>query len=468
VKLPARPIFVATFLLLATPVILLIALNLYLLSPQIQEKIRSELSTALGTPISIQSLHLTPTGGLKLKGILAGSDQSNPILTADSLTIYPKYLPLLKGQFSIKGLVLNHPIIRLPLSSSSLLIPLSSSSLSGDVVASENQSQLTTGSSISTPASTAASNTIFSGWKFENILISLPYLKIVDADVTLLNSDSSPLAAMHEMKLHGKLGHDGIWNGNFEAGQATIGTALILHEIHSPIRLSPDSKTLFLDELKAVLGGGDLQGKFSLDLPPATPKYHTELSLTGALLNQFFADASLGTAASEGNVSGDLQLSGITGTGTSMEGNGHLLCTDAVIEPADFLKQIGQLLQVDELQLLRISEGHASFAINDGKMTFDDLTLHSENLALTARGPILLNGDLDLNARLLFNEKMSERLHGLLGSQMSAAPEAGYSQISFHVAGPIKHPSTDLLERLTGIHFGGDLGGLLQGIFGHH
>jgi hypothetical protein len=336
------------------------------------------------------------------------------------------------------------------------------------MVPSTNQSQSIAGSSILTPASPTASNTFSLGWKFENVLNSLPNLKIIDADFTLLNSDNSTLAAVHEMKLQGEHGYDGLWKGNVEAGQATIGTALILHGIHSPIRLSPDSKTIFLDDLNAVLGGGDLHGKFSFDLPPATPEYHTELSLTGALLNQFFADASLGTAASQGNISGDLQLSGIAGTGTTMEGKGHLLCTDAVIEPADFLKQIGQILQVDELQLLRISDGNVSFTINDGKMTINELTLHSENLALAAQGPFLLNGDLDLNARLLFNDKMSGRLRGLLGSQLSTAPEAGYSQISFHVAGPLKHPKTDLLDRLTGIHFGGDLGGLLQGIFGHH
>ena len=42
-------------------------------------------------------------------------------------------------------------------------------------------------------------------------------------------------------------------------------------------------------------------------------------------------------------------------------------------------------------------------------------------------------------------------------------------ELSFRVTGPALSPKTDLLERLTGIKIGGDLGGiggLLQGLFG--
>jgi hypothetical protein len=241
---------------------------------------------------------------------------------------------------------------------------------------------------------------------------------------------------------------------------------LIIHDLSSPIIVSSDAASISLNDLTATLGGGKLAGNLSVDLPPSTPEFKTQLTLSGATLNQFFLDASLGNAATEGVVTGNLQLSGIAGIPQSTEGQGALLCTDAVIQPADFLKQIGQILQIQELQLLRLAEGKTVFRIQHGDVQIDQLALRSENLILTAQGPVHSNGDLDLQARLLFNEKLSGRLHGFLGPQLTQAPEAGYSQVAFHVSGPAKSPKTDLLERLTGIRINGDLGGLLQGLFG--
>jgi hypothetical protein len=134
-----------------------------------------------------------------------------------------------------------------------------------------------------------------------------------------------------------------------------------------------------------------------------------------------------------------------------------------------FLKQIGQLLNVDELKLLKLAEGKCLFRIDGGRVVIDELFLRSENLILSAKGPVQSTGELDLESRLLFNQNLAGRLHGLLGSQLTPAPEPGYSQVTFHVKGPASNPRTDLIERLTGIHLGGNLGGLgglLQGLFG--
>ena len=152
-----------------------------------------------------------------------------------------------------------------------------------------------------------------------------------------------------------------------------------------------------------------------------------------------------------------------------MTGKGSLRCKEAIIEPVAFLKQIGQLLNVDELKLLKLAEGKFLFRIDGGHVVIDELFLRSENLILSAKGPVQNSGELNLESRLLFNQTLTGRLHGLLGSQLTPAPESGYSQVTFHVSGPASNPRTDLIERLTGIHLGGNLGGLgglLQGLFG--
>ena len=93
--------------------------------------------------------------------------------------------------------------------------------------------------------------------------------------------------------------------------------------------------------------------------------------------------------------------------------------------------------------------------------------MSSSTNSSSAKGPVGATGDLDLDARILLNENLASRLRGILGPRLAPAPEPGYSQITFRVTGPPSRPRTDLLERLTGIRIGGDLGGLgnlLQGL----
>jgi hypothetical protein len=216
----------------------------------------------------------------------------------------------------------------------------------------------------------------------------------------------------------------------------------------------------------ATLGGGTLGGHISLALNPLRTSYALSLNLDHASIPQLLTDASFAPSSAQGTVLGELTLSGIAGQGASMQGKGSLFCKEAVIQPVDFLKQIGQLLSIDELQLLRLAEGQCAFRIVEGHLIVDDLLLRSENLILTAKGPLQATGELDLDSRLLFNARLTARLRGLLGSQLSPAPEPGYSQVSFHVSGSPQSPKTDLLQRLTGLRIGGDLGGLIQGLFG--
>jgi hypothetical protein len=300
----------------------------------------------------------------------------------------------------------------------------------------------------------------------ETRLRSLPRLTVTEGELIVLNTNDTPILSISGIKLEGQGNASRGWNGFLEARQATLDDRFIFHQLHSLITFSPTPSTLSLENFMAVLGGGTLQGTCSLDLTTPAPRYSTTLNLSGASLHQFLADASLNIPSSEGKVAGTLQLAGIAGLGVSMEGKGDLCLSDVVIQPVDFLRQIGQLLQIEELQLLRLADGKLLFHLHEGHMQINNLSLRSENLILAAEGPFQSNGDLDLKARLLFNEKLTARLRGILGSQLSPAPEAGYSQIAFHVSGPLKNPKTDLLERLTGIHLGGDLGGFLQGLFG--
>jgi hypothetical protein len=284
--------------------------------------------------------------------------------------------------------------------------------------------------------------------------------------LTLHDPDGIPSISLTGIQLDASTNPHQGWLGAIEATQAILADHLIIHRISSSLYVSGDLSQLECREFHATLGGGALGGHVSLALNPLRTSYALSLNLDHASMPQLLNDATFGPSSAQGMVSGELTLSGIAGQGASLQGKGLLFCKEAVIHPVDFLKQIGQLLSIDELQLLRLAEGKCAFRIVEGHLIVDDLLLRSENLILAAKGPLQPTGELDLDSRLLFNAKLTARLRGLLGTQLSPAPEPGYSQVSFHVSGSPLSPKTDLLQRLTGLKIGGDLGGILQGLFG--
>ena len=440
----AKPFLFFGTILLGIFLLLLLAANLCLQLPGIKDRIRTALTSALGTPISFERILLNPAGGIRLSRIIATPTNHVTLASAEAITVYPSWKNLLNGQFVPKAISLQHPVTTVklgtstapknPASAPTLLAPMSLTW----------QPQGTKSAALTKPS------TLLGG-----LLISHGELSVLDAG-------SHPVLRLIDLNTRTEQG--GL---KATAASAIVNDSLIFHDVASDATI--EESILLMKNISATMGEGRITGTLRCGLPPGPPSYNSNLQLTGARLSKLLADASFGTSSAEGSIDGDLILEGTAGIGATMTGKGSLRCKEAIIEPVAFLKQIGQLLNVDELKLLKLAEGKFLFRIDGGHVVIDELFLRSENLILSAKGPVQNSGDLDLESRLLFNQTLTGRLHGLLGSQLRPAPEPGYSQVTFHVSGPASNPRTDLIERLTGIHLGGNLGGLggiLQGLFG--
>lgn len=458
----AKPILLLVVILLAVFATAALGLNLYLQSQGGRTLLNRELSGMTGTPVSIHGILGLPVLGIRLNGVTAGEDPSHPFLSVESITLHPDYLNLLHGRLVIEKIQLNHPVVHLTLGKNPE-IPSSTAVGSFGTVAQSIPSVGETpppSAPPSSPSVTIHSQAISPYGDF------LRSLSISNGEFTLLNENGTRAISLTGIDLNASPHPIEGWHGTVQATQSVLADHLIIHRISSSLRLSRDFSKLECEPIQATLGGGALKGTATFTWNPTQPAYSVSLKLDQATIPKLLTDATFAPSSAEGKVSGNLNLSGIAGQGASMQGNGSLLCTDAVIQPVDFLKQIGQLLSIEELQVLRLAEGKCIFHIDAGHVLIDDLFLRSENLILSAKGPLHPSGELDLDSRLLFNTKLTGRLRGLLGSQLSPAPEQGYSQVAFHVSGSPLNPKTDLLQRLTGLRIGGDLGGLLQGLFG--
>ena len=463
-RLIAKSIFSLVVIVLAFAVIGSITLSLVLQSQYGKKHLQESLAGIFGVPVKVKRAFGVPPTSIRVNGVEAGIPGEPPFFTAESITLSPDYMALLHGQLMIAGITLRQPSLHLgkgvmSVPKNPLHQPSSPTTpVSAFVTTFQMQSPQIP---LQIPESGNLSNQV------RSLAPSLRSITITKGELVLLDEKGIPSVSISGLDLHGGSRGD-VWNGILKASRVIFGNQLIIRNVESPVSFTNgmSSPSLSLNPIKATFGGGKLGGKVILDLSSTSPAYTLTLKLTGASLKELLTDASMDGSRADGVVTGALDLAGQIGKGSTMTGSGNLNCREAVIQPAGFLRQIGQLLQVEELQLLKVAEGKCLFRIDAGHLEIGDLMLRTDNLILAAKGPLHPSGELDLDSRLLFNEKLTGRLKGLLGSQFSVAPESGYSQIAFHVSGTVMSPKTDLLERLTGIRIGGDLGGLLQGLFG--
>jgi AsmA-like C-terminal region len=465
VRAIAKPFLLSGSIILGIYLILWIGGNLLIQIPSVKNRVLATLSSALNAQARFETLSLNSGFGISLSGISAQSKDQRLVVSSKSLTLHASLGSLIHGELIPKSILLDHPEVTLRLGMPASNAPPTpppmvsperpqGASHDGKSFSSSSLENHSVGK-IPSPSSSAV-----------DPLILLDCLSIRNGTLRVLNADSHPLLQLNDLEVRGD--EEPL---TVRAQSAIINDSLIIRNLKASALMEEDGqgRHLVFRNISATLGGGMLSGLLRCGYPSDFPTYNCSLQLSGANFKSLLKDASMMSPVADGTINADLSLAGTAGKGSTMTGKGSIRCKESTVEPAPFLKQIGQLLNIDELKLLRLAEGKCVFEIEQGRLVIEELLLRSENLVLSATGPLQSSGELNLDSRLLFNEKLTSRVRGFLGSQLSPAPEAGYSQISFHVTGPASNPRTDLIERLTGIHLGGNLGGLggiLQGLFG--
>ena len=459
----AKPILTAAVILISTALAACLVLNVFLALPATREQVQRQITQAVEMPVTIGPMIGLPWpfGAIRVSDIKAGTPGGITGFTASSVTLHPNFTELLRGRITASGVDLREPSLRLSNQSDMEPIP---SDIRATLPSSSPQTAPSPPPRSESLGDTAAQRPFSAAVARP---VPLRSIRITGGNFSYFDGRENLILTLKGITLHASANDS--WNGSLAASSAVIGSSLIVRNLRATLSAPANLSTLDLSPVTASLGGGVISGTATLSLLCRISKYSLTLRLAEARLEKLLADASIGTSSADGIISGELRLAGIAGKGSTMNGVGSLLCKEVTVEPAPFLRQIGQFLNLEELNPLRLAQGKCLFLIDQGRFVVDDLFLRSENLILAAKGPCDSTGELNLETRLLFNEKLTAKLQGLLGNKLSPAPEQGYTQILFHVSGPALNPRTDLLERLSGIRIGGSLGGLcglIQGLFG--
>jgi hypothetical protein len=427
----------------ALAAIVLLCINLYLQSGGVQQRIRDAAYRSLGTELKMRSTMYTPWSGLVIRGISVPDAENADVnsIEAEALRIRFSFGRLTSGRFVITECTLFQPkLIVRQLENGDWAVPLNPKRPQVQEVPKEP--------SVSAP-------------KGVSFKAELEGVHLRGGSIVFLNAKNRAIVTLERTNISARIAPDRSAAGTFEIGRADFFGSLKPRKIGGPF--SWNGKALDLPEILGSLAGGKLTGKYYVETNEQ-PAFVLALQLSGVLLRKLAEDAQIEQGKTEGSLQGSLDLGGDPRDSASLTGAGHFELVSATLKPVEFLVKLGELLQIDELQLLKLSDARIDATIRDERVQVDDIILKSDNLILRGSGPVRFNGRMNLEASLLVNRKLQEQLKGVLSKNFVDSDDPEYRQLPFTVTGRIDNPKTDLLDKLIGTKVGQDVGGMLMNI----
>jgi hypothetical protein len=442
-KIAKRFLFVVAALVAVVAVVLL-CVNLYLQSGGVQQRIRAAAERALGAEVKIRSTSYTPWGGLNLRG-LSIPDPTAPernIVQAEGLRVRFPLGPLLQQRFVVTECILIEPtLVARQGPDGNWILPLPGRRPRD----------------VEVPAEPSAPSIKGPSFKAE-----LQRVRLTQGTILFIDAKSRPVLSMDKVDLEAKVTPEHTAEGTFYIARMQVSTSLKPNKIGGPFIW--DGRILDLPAIKGFLGGGNLNAAYRLVTAPE-PSFTLNARLDEVLLKKLVEDANVEPGRTDGKLQGAFELAGDPRNSDSLTGKGQLELISATLRPMEILVKVGELFQIDELQLLRLHDAKMNFTVGNERVHIDDLILKSENLIISGTGPIRFNGKLNLNARLLVNGKLQRQLKGVLGSNFVESEIPDYKQLPFTVTGKIDSPKTDLLDKITGLKISNEVPGILKNLF---
>lgn len=456
----AKSILIAAGLALAVYVLAILGLNIYLQSEGLQKRIQTAAEAAAGSPVRITGTHYTPWSGFSITGVSVSGKSGPgqpPLLAATSVSFRFSLLALLRGKLVVSEVVVANPFLvalsTRPPPAPESQAPKSQGPGPTPIPLPETPDRppqavvITVPEPAPLPSPTPA-------------LVEVKRIRVTNGKVQFYDSKGTLAITLTGVEVGGEILPDRSAAGTFEIAETDVGA--YVHPSHVKGTFRWIDGRLVIPDFQADWAGGQLTGR--LETGP-----DKEISITvaaeGILIKKLADDAGIDGDGSRGSLFSKGNFHGYSGRPETFSGRVEVSLQQARFQPLDVIRQIGELMSIQELQMLELKTAEAVFNIHDKKVTADSIVLESENLVMDAKGPIGFDGKLKLQARLHLNERLRKDLAGLLGNNFKESERPGYQQMPFSITGTVSRPKSDLLDKLTGFRIGQDVGGLLKNLF---
>lgn len=452
----AKPILIVAGLAGAICVIGVVAANLYLQSNGVQERIRAAASLAAGMPVEIRSTSYLPWSGLVVSGVsVAGAGTgAEPLIRVDSIGVQFRLSALLAGKFVVSGVTVHGPVLN--------------ARQKGDgswerppAVAASKPSKLSppsvaAGSEAAPEAAPIAEAKVSPS---REVAIPPEKIRIKEGAVFLNDAKGGRTGVLRGVEVTLKPAPDGTISGRFKVSEGEFFGRLIVREIRGTIFWRRDH--FEIPSFEAQWAGGVVTGGLVLNWG-SEARFVCNAKVSDVSLKKLASESGVLSEGADGFLFGTAELTGVTGDPKSFKGSSRIELKSARFVPVDFVRQIGEMMAIDELQVFELREGTADLVVADEQVVATKILLESRNLAIEAAGPVSFGGKLDLDAKLQLNEKLRRGLRALIGRSLVASEREGYMALPFSVTGTVSRPESNLLEKIAGVKISGDVGSVLQ------
>lgn len=438
----------------------LLAINLYVQSPDTQLRLREIVSENLGYPISVFRITFTPWNGFHLQGVIIQDPSVDfPFLKARDLWIQCNFLPLLRRKLIVRQVYLSSAEVRIPNVDRAERTPGETRPAPPISHPDSKKAHLSApGEESGAKESLPEKNRPAENAMPKNLRVQIRKFKLSHGSVYFMGSRGKPVATLREIGGAVKI-QKGDYIGKIHISSATISDSINIEDISSPVRCADGA--LDLQDISAQISGGAIQGSFHANLTDSELPYLIHLQVTGVNINEIIGRAGAIFERAHGILQGSLQLAGCMKDPSLASGGGNLEVKTGYLEPYPILKELGAWTQIDELKRLDLEEALSKFSVVGQDIKVDSLELTSKNCQVNLWGTVESAQKLDLNGRLTLSQFLSRKIPNELEENFAIAKDGRSRYLDFRVSGSILLPQSDLFDRIIG-----DKGKLLKKILG--
>ena len=461
----SRLLLIVLGMIVGVALLILIGVNMYVQSRGTQARIQQELSRRLGTSLRIQRISVTPWWGLKLTGITIPQSQpgvSPDFLTAKTFRLRIRFSSLFGGQLVIKEISLINPEVvwaqnadgkwRLP-----SVPPEPARTIAVEKTAPAEVPN-------SSPPATR-----------EKIVVQEPPAKpapytpeiqrvnVMQARFRFLDEKLQSVATFEDVDFRSSFRTASDLQGNIRIAKTSLRDRFFLQRLESPLHY--DASELDFSQISARAGEGQISGRFTIQPQAEDSPFTVSIKFKEVNADKIITEAGGALGTVTGKLEGRLDASGKTADPDALQGSGEIMLHDGEVRQYSLLVALGQLLQIQELQQLRLDQAQVKYHINPGVVTIDELVFRSENIRLSATGTVSFDGKLQLESQLAVNEKMRSQLFRAIRENFKPIDEPGYTAVKFQVSGTVGRPKTNLMDKLIGRDLK-DLSSVINGLMG--
>jgi type II secretion system protein N len=473
----SRLLLIGLGLIVGVALLILIGVNMYVQSRGTQARIQQELSQRLGTTLRIQRISVTPWAGLKLTGITIPQSQpgiSPDFLKAKSFRLRIRFSSLFGGQLVIKEISLINPEVVWAQNTDGKWRLPSMPQRPAEPIALEKPAPTEVPASASPPAEQkivvqeppakpAPPLPVQIENKSAPFTPEVQRVNVIEARFRFLDEKLQSVATFEDVDFRSSFRTANDLRGNITIAKTSLRDRFFLQQLESPLRY--DANELDFSQITARAGEGQISGRFTIQPQAEDSPFTVSITFKDVQADKIITEAGgqLGTVT--GKLEGHLDASGKTADPDALQGSGEIILHDGQVRQYSLLVALGQLLQIQELQQLKLDQAQVRYHINPGVVTIDELVFRSENIRLSAKGTVSFDGKLQLESQLAVNEKMRSQLFRAIRDNFKPIDEPGYTAVNFEVSGTVGRPKTNLMDKLIGRDLK-DLSSVITGLMG--